>query len=1241
MATTMHFGPEWMRTKTKNHPPSPPPASHAPLSGASTYSALVSPAPPQQPEKRDESHPFRYSKEEMLRIYKEGGGKGGLGLEVERWEGIVRENGSEPVGLREMSDAEKKLFASPLNSDLRRRQSTDYLSPLNTSTTGERPRLNTVTSAAGSPLRERFGSLMGRRRGDSTDQPPTLPRKSSVSNNQGPLLSPREGGLPSPRTRGGTTPGFDGVLGSDSWMARRRASDAPSKGGVGGTGNEQSPGSKGQEIREEEEEAPPHLSDAPTQSTNSSALDAENLLHSNGVGNETQIIRDNPTAPVDAFSNLSLSTSQNASSPITASTNGSGPDAGPPPGLPDLASIEWSYLDPQGQVQGPFRADLMQKWFDEGYFTPDLLMKRTLIETEWTPVGELARRSAGGKIFLTALPPSTLPPGLPRQTESPVLVHRQDQNVFNAPGPYQPIPTRSLRPSAIDSYLGTNSNAPDSPTSSFGAGRYGDGSPDPSTFGGRASNNIYPGIDSTPLADHSSTFAAARRNTFNEHPNDHALGGRIPAFNNAAPGRAGSIDSYGFTGAYNSPQTPWQTSSSAAGQGGPSFDPTTSGRNLNDPMTVFPSTYSVASPSLASGFGGIHDQRNGGFGDGNQGHLAFTTQDYSAAGELGIQRDMHLANRDDRLPTGAGFNYTNGYSNGFGSPSFGNQAQTQPFPQSPYVAHQQAQQGPQQLHVPAQQMTPSPKGAPAQAASVAPTSSVQSPWNTQEPTVPRRPGPFEADHPTAKNTVPTQQLAPSSEPSPWGRASQPTQRAPQGNNASPWVSASQGVVDDSWKDVPSAPDSLTFSNLGEHNEQQKASAIVDADSARNAADTKPHAALAGKAAVPSSPAAATLAPSQPPKNGRKSSAQATASQPAAKPTASAPSPSPPPPTQTKPAWSTEDESNKAKPSGVSLGLREIQEAEAKKLEARKAAERERERAARASVPVTSEDLQPFTASWGLPTSRAGGGHAQSAKDNSGGAASSNPASTTPPVWTNSAKSAPTRKTMKEIQEEEERRKKLAVKETVAVTAARRAYAETTNKAAPPVQSATWTTVGPSGKAPTPQSAPARPAVTPATSTAGAASSSPASRPINGTASRPSTATSASKAAPRIDDLPVTPSREFLKWLSDSLKGLNSTVNFEEITSMLLSFPVDPDSSTAEIISDLIYANSTTLDGRRFASDFVSRRKADAIAIRNRGGAAAASKPVSIADVVKAQPKPSQPEWGGFKVVNKKKKGGRA
>ena len=98
---------------------------------------------------------------------------------------------------------------------------------------------------------------------------------------------------------------------------------------------------------------------------------------------------------------------------------------------------------------------------------------------------------------------------------------------------------------------------------------------------------------------------------------------------------------------------------------------------------------------------------------------------------------------------------------------------------------------------------------------------------------------------------------------------------------------------------------------------------------------------------------------------------------------------------------------------------------------------------------------------------------------------------------------------------------------------------------------------------------------------------------------------------------------------------------EDITSMLLSFPLDPDPTTVEIISDLIYANSTTLDGRRFAAEFVSKRKADATA-KPKGTASSnfPGKTQSIADVVKTQPKPAQTEWG-FKVVNKKKKGGRS
>jgi PERQ amino acid-rich with GYF domain-containing protein len=101
---------------------------------------------------------------------------------------------------------------------------------------------------------------------------------------------------------------------------------------------------------------------------------------------------------------------------------------------------------------------------------------------------------------------------------------------------------------------------------------------------------------------------------------------------------------------------------------------------------------------------------------------------------------------------------------------------------------------------------------------------------------------------------------------------------------------------------------------------------------------------------------------------------------------------------------------------------------------------------------------------------------------------------------------------------------------------------------------------------------------------------------------------------------------------------------EEIMSMLLSFPLDPDQSTVELISDLTYANNTTLDGRRFAAEFVSKRKADA-ASRPKGASVSgpgAGKQISIPDVVKPQPKaPATSEWGGFKVVNKKKKGGRS
>jgi hypothetical protein len=45
----------------------------------------------------------------MLRIFSEGGGKGPLGLEVERWEGVVRDVPQDPVTAKPMTEGDKKV----------------------------------------------------------------------------------------------------------------------------------------------------------------------------------------------------------------------------------------------------------------------------------------------------------------------------------------------------------------------------------------------------------------------------------------------------------------------------------------------------------------------------------------------------------------------------------------------------------------------------------------------------------------------------------------------------------------------------------------------------------------------------------------------------------------------------------------------------------------------------------------------------------------------------------------------------------------------------------------------------------------------------------------------------------------------------------------------------------------------------------------------------------------------------
>jgi hypothetical protein len=119
---------------------------------------------------------------------------------------------------------------------------------------------------------------------------------------------------------------------------------------------------------------------------------------------------------------------------------------------------------------GPFRADLMQKWYEEGYFTPDLPMKRTHLDSQWLTVQELVTQAAGASVFL-APPLAAGPPGLNRPSlQTPELGHKE---------PFQTAPIRSLRTSTLESSL-----ASDLP-SSVGTPQLGESSPDPSALVGR------------------------------------------------------------------------------------------------------------------------------------------------------------------------------------------------------------------------------------------------------------------------------------------------------------------------------------------------------------------------------------------------------------------------------------------------------------------------------------------------------------------------------------------------------------------------------------------------------------------------------------------------------------------------------------------------------------------------------------------------------------------------------------
>jgi len=329
------------------------------------------------------------------------------------------------------------------------------------------------------------------------------------------------------------------------------------------------------------------------------------------------------------------------------------------------------------------------------------------------------------------------------------------------------------------------------------------------------------------------------------------------------------------------------------------------------------------------------------------------------------------------------------------------------------------------------------------------------------------------------------------------------------------------------------------------------------------------------------------------------------------------------------------------PKGPSL--KEIQEMEAKNaakqeainLEARRL-QMEQERHAAAQAPAPAPGL-PLTSTW---------------------ASSGSPSTPTTPggsAWTKPVTVKPTtaaaKKTLAQIQKEEEARKQradaqaAAIARTASYTSAAptgNRYAQMAGKVTAPQQTGptpvgaqsqspaggAWQTVGASGKP-----------KTPATVVAAA----PAQRTVSSTiAARPAlTSTGSRSASMAVSAGPKDKAKEELnKWAKAQLSGkLNSGMNVDNFVGSIVDFPPD-----IELLAEAVYGSSETLDGRRFAEEFIRRRRLADKGIIEDNKAVPASENKSgnggWSEVAKKGPATAPKEdatAAGFKVVSKKPK----
>ncbi|XP_076000686.1 GRB10-interacting GYF protein 2 isoform X3 [Genypterus blacodes] len=98
-----------------------------------------------------------------------------------------------------------------------------------------------------------------------------------------------------------------------------------------------------------------------------------------------------------------------------------------PAGLPltHEAALKWFYKDPQGEIQGPFSNQEMTEWFQAGYFTMSLLVKRGCDDV-FQPLGEIIK--IWGRVPFA---PGPAPPPLQGDGDQERLKRQQELTALN------------------------------------------------------------------------------------------------------------------------------------------------------------------------------------------------------------------------------------------------------------------------------------------------------------------------------------------------------------------------------------------------------------------------------------------------------------------------------------------------------------------------------------------------------------------------------------------------------------------------------------------------------------------------------------------------------------------------------------------------------------------------------------------------------------------------------------------